>query len=250
MSRLLLLVILLSVTQIRAETQSSPTPVPLPSVPEAAPGTIRIRLFLPPIRGILAEDTSLTAFPAQVWLQTEDGPELMQLRRNGYTRSVTLSTPGQVELFRVTADGTKGKLYASAALPKDVDAGVALLAPDETDSEGRIPFQVYPLASIHSPAGWHSFLNHLEREVEIRLKDQTHHVPAGEQIALKLGEGRQRIFILESGGKHSRRYTGAIYPREQRGVLHVIKPRPDSTRRLEVVTLIGPLAPVSEENSP
>ncbi|GEM_PF-4119760 len=234
------------------QSSASPTPVPLdsPAVQSSAPGTIRVRFYIPPMRGILTEGSELPAFPPKVWVQTAQGATKLELRRNSYTQPVELETKEGVHLYRVTPDGMKGELYVESSLPEGADYGVALLDPARTTQDGIIPFKVFPLSSSRSPAGWHTFQNDLEREVEIRIQDQIHHLAAGERISLKLEDGRQRISLMESGGKHSRRYSGAVYPQQDRGVIHIILSQPNSTRRLQVLSLAGPRVALEDEVQP
>lgn len=213
-------------------------------VPEEAPktieGGIRIRIFIPPIRGILTQESTLPSFPPKVWVDTLNGPQELRLSRNSYTQSITLARAKEFSLYRIDGDGNKGELYCTATLPQDADSGVALLKPGQVTKAGSIPFTIFPLNPAHTPDGWHSFHNGLEREVELRIASQTLQIPSGERIAIKLDQGRQRVFLMEHGGKHSRRYTGAVYPQQNRGVLHVIEPQDGSTRRIKLTTLGGP----------
>lgn len=234
--------LMLAIVSVVYAKEDDPAATPPP--PPAAEAVV-VRIYVTPVRGIMTETSQLTALPTHLHCPHALESGSIRLHRNQYTSPLRLK-PGSPLLLKETS----GEVYIREEIPADWDQVLAVLHPDEPGKNGRPRVDLYPADPEQVPKGWHTFRNALGAMVEIRFGESTHVLKDGESISLKPNADRERVFIREIGVERGRLYTGAVYRVEGRGSLHILSPRPDSGRRMRMLSLTGPLQAAPDVSSP
>jgi hypothetical protein len=207
---------------------------------EAETESVQVRIYTLPMRGILTPNSTVIAPPGRLISEHSIKPEVCTLRRNSYSDTLHLIPGKPLRLVEEGSEEGQKTVYIEQELPKDSSVLVGVLDPEPHPETQKHTLEVFPVSETDSPSGWHTFLNGLPHVIEIKLGDTTHNLTPGNSLSLKASAQRERIFITELSGKKSRLYTGAVFADDSRGRLHLIRPRANSERRIDVLSLSGP----------
>lgn len=206
---------------------------------------VTVRIHAPPVRGILTQDSQWSSIPGQVWVVDGENTWPVQLQRNGYSRPFRVraseplflaGSPGGSPDESPDAAAHDQKPLLLATLPESASNVIITLFPGEVDDAGLMKYEILDFSPESVPNGSHVFQNLLENPLELTVGAQTHFLEPAQTITLELLEPRNRIFIQEIDGARGRRFTGAVYGNKDIGVRHLVRPHPQSARRIDLGT--------------
>ncbi|MCC5846053.1 MAG: hypothetical protein JJU05_17530 [Verrucomicrobia bacterium] len=203
------------------------------------PAPIRARIYVPPVRGILTEDSQWAQVPSSVEVTTSEGTRSLRLSRNGYSRIFQVPPNGEVLVSRSEEGSRTATPWIQLQLNQGVREALILVEPGTEDENGRVRAKVLDVSASLFESGNTAFHNFLENPVRLTFGEQETTIEPGSHQVLELEPGRMRIFLEEIDGSGGRRYTGAVHVREDSPTLVTIQPNPTSPRRLDVNTFSG-----------
>ncbi len=203
------------------------------------PAPIRARIFVPPVRGILTEDSQWAEIPSSVEVTTTDGVRTIRLSRNGYSPIFQVPPNGEVLVSRPSEDSRRSSPWIRLQLKSGVQEALILVEPGSENEHGLVHANVLDVSAPLFEDGNVAFHNFLENPVRLTFGDQEIMLPPGTHHIVDLETGRMRIFLEEIDGSGGRRYTGAVHVRADSPTLVTIRPNATSPRRLDVSTFTG-----------
>jgi hypothetical protein len=210
------------------------------------PRPIRARIFVPPIRGILTENSEWAEIPNTVYVTTTEGQQTLQLSRNGYSRIFRVPPNGEVLVTRTDTRRQQSAPWIRLQLQPGIHEALILVEPGTEDDAGQVQASVLDVSTDQFENTNVAFHNFLENPVRLTISGEEVTLPANGRHLMQIEDSRIRIFLEEIDGSGGRRYTGAVHIRNDAPTLVTIRPNQASGRRLDVNTFTG-LADEPEE---
>jgi hypothetical protein len=202
--------------------------------------SLQIRIHVLAHRGILSEDTVLRGVPPRLFYPQGDGFRSVNLQRNGYSETLRISREQPFTLHLPDEAGNPAAVVLAPTIPADWSSALIVIDPDAEAVGGQYAHEVFNTSAERWVSGNNVVRNELDHSVTLTIDDQKHSIDPGAEMSFVFTEPRVRFQVEEQSGKTHRVATGAFHRSDTCGMLHILRKNPRSTRRIDILTLLGP----------